>query len=78
MDQILQYFTRGTERTLTEGAFGMEIETDFLTDDGKPISEAVSQYLLNLSKGKPKGCELKLELARQSLNCLFSLNARRT
>jgi hypothetical protein len=67
MKKLIDYFTVGTEATKTLGAVGMEIETDFTFADGTPITETVSQCILNSTAGKPDDCTLKLELGRQKI-----------
>lgn len=67
MKKLIDYFTVGTEATKTLGAVGMEIETDFTFADGTPITETVSQCILNSTAGKPNDCTLKLELGRQKI-----------
>ncbi len=64
---LLEYFTKGTEGTKTGDAVGMEIETDFLTEDGTPISGAVSRALLEEDEERPNVCVQKLELGRQKI-----------
>jgi hypothetical protein len=67
MQRILDYFTNGTEATVSGSHIGMEIETDFLTREGKPISTRVSRAILETKVGKPAGSKLSLELGRQKL-----------
>lgn len=65
VNRILQYFTQRTEMTRSGGQIGLEIETDFLLPDGRPIDEAISARLL--ASAPPTGSSLKLELGRQKL-----------
>ena len=43
---FLEYFTAGTEATQTGGQIGIEVETDFVTEDGQPIDVATSARLM--------------------------------
>lgn len=72
MEKLMNHFTKGTERTVTGEAIGMEIETDFLMEDGSPISEEDSRNLLNDEEGRPLGCVQKLELGRQKIELSIS------
>ena len=67
MQRFLNYFTQGTQDTVTAGKIGIEIETDFTFADGTPITETVSQHILRSTFGKPHDSTLKLELGRQKI-----------
>lgn len=65
--KIYEFLTLGTQSTVTGGKLGMEIETDFVQDDGvTPISESTSRKIL---AGGDAGqlWEPKLELGRQKI-----------
>jgi hypothetical protein len=62
---IYKFFTDGTQATQTGGQLGMEIETDFVQEDGvTPITEAMSGAILSAAD-VPWGP--KLELGRQKI-----------
>ncbi len=62
---IYDFFTKGTQATQTGGQIGMEIETDFVLEDGvTPITEGVSRAIL-AAEAVP--WEPKLELGRQKI-----------
>lgn len=65
MNRILRYFTQGTENTRSGGQVGLEIETDFIMSDGRPINEATTRLLL--ASQPPPGYSIKLELGRQKI-----------
>src|SRR6266436_9688857 len=64
---LLEYFTNGTEQTKTLGQVGIEIETDYVFADGRPITTEVSGLILGEEKSRLKACKQKLELGRQKI-----------
>jgi len=68
MERFVDYFTRGTEQTITGGKAGMEIETDFfLKHTYQPIPEEVTKQILQDKADIPKDITVKLELAQQKI-----------
>jgi len=67
MNQLRQHLFFGAEGTKSGGRIGLEIETDFVTELGQPISESVTAALLAPSGNQPAGTEIKLELGRQKI-----------
>jgi hypothetical protein len=61
------YFTRGTQNTRTGAQIGLEVETDFVDQDGRPITTGVTSQLLAAAEGRPAYCTQKLELGRQKV-----------
>ena len=65
--RLLGHFTDGTHTTITGGHIGMEIETDFLDANARPISTNVARQILNTTEGRPAHTTHKLELGRQKI-----------
>lgn len=66
------YFTRGTDKTKTGSMVGMEVETDFVFENGKPITTEVAGKLLQETKLRPTGVRQSLELGRQKIEIAIS------
>lgn len=67
MDRLYLYFTEGTQGTKTGASMGMEVETDFLLEDGSPLPIEAARQILLATDGRPFGCEQKLELGQQKI-----------
>ncbi len=69
---LLEYFTKGTEATITGANIGIEVETDFLTCRNTPIETETTKKLLLAEGGRPKWCQQRLELGRQKIELAIS------
>jgi hypothetical protein len=67
MPRLREYFTDGTQGTKTGGMIGIEVETDFITRNGRPLDEDSCRQILASTDGRPLVCQQKLELGRQKL-----------
>lgn len=74
MQRLLEHFTKGTEKTVTGGQVGAEIETDFLFLASKPPSpistHTTDRLLLWIAKNLPR-CVGSIDLGRQKLELAF-------
>lgn len=64
---LYEYFTNGTRGSKTGKTIGMEIETDFVRDNGTSISSRVAATILQARNGRPRVCRHQLELGRQKI-----------
>jgi hypothetical protein len=67
MNRLWQHFVYGTERTRTLSNVGIEIETQFLDEQGLPIPPAKTLVILEGNLRRPDYCDLKLELGAHNL-----------
>ena len=64
---LMAHFLEGTAHTVSGALVGLEIETDFIDEQGQPISPIVTEAILASRQGCPFGCGVSLELGRQKI-----------
>ncbi len=65
---ILEYFLNGTEKTVTGGHIGLEIETDFVyISSDRPISGEISRAIISAAPVPSEGYRVIYELGRQKI-----------
>ena len=64
---LLAHFLDGTDQTVSGARIGLEIETDFIDEEGRPISPAVTEALLASRNDCPFDGRVSLELGRQKI-----------
>lgn len=71
-DRILRWFCEGTQHTETASRIGVEIETDFVDQTGRPGTASAALSILATLEGRPPFCSHKLELGRQKIEVAVS------
>lgn len=73
---LLSHFVNGSERTQTGAQIGVEIETDFVSEDGLPPHPATTHAILQCTEGRPAGCDHKLEVSRAKFELVVAPQRR--